>query len=86
MATFTKPENLNGAELKQELAAVDIIVDSVKDNLDGTISLETDNETLASEIVSQHNGTIITPDNSAEKAALLARLGITADETKLLLS
>jgi len=86
MATFTKPENLNGAELKQELAAVNIEVDIIKDNLDGTISLETENETLTAEIVSKHNGTIIAPDNSANKAALLAKLGITADEAKLLLS
>jgi len=86
MATFTKPENLNGAELKQELAAINIEVNSIQDNLDGTISFETDEETLAADIVSKHNGTIIAPDNSANKAALLSKLGITADEAKLLLS
>ena len=31
MKTFTKPENLNGAELITELAAVGIIVDKVFD-------------------------------------------------------
>ena len=80
MATFTKPENLNGAELKQELAAVKIIVDSVKDNLDGTITFETDEESKAAEVVSQHNGTTIAPELSTEQK--LASVGLSLDDLK----
>ena len=80
MATFTKPQNLNGAELKQELAAVNIIVVSVEDNLDGTITFETDKETKAAEVVSQHNGTTIAPKLSTEQK--LASVGLSLDDLK----
>ena len=80
MATFTRPENLNGAELKQELAAVNIIVNSVEDNLDGTITFETDKETKAAEVVSQHNGTTIAPELSTEQK--LASVGLSLNDLK----
>jgi hypothetical protein len=80
MATFTKPENLNGAELKQELTAVNIKVNLVKDNLDGTISFETDNQTLAAEIVAKHNGTTIAPDSTIENK--LASVNLSLAELK----
>ena len=83
MATFTKPANLNGAELKQELAAVNIIVDSVQDNLDGTITFQTDKETKAAEIVSQHDGTTIAPEPTINQK--LSSVGLSIDDLKLAL-
>jgi hypothetical protein len=83
MAIFTKPENLNGAELKQELAAIGIVVESIKDNLDGTISFNTDNEKLAKPIVDAHNGTVIpTEPTITEK---LASVGLSIDDLKVAL-
>ena len=80
MATFTKPGNLNGAELKQELATVGIIVESIKDNADGTISFETDKESDANVIVLAHNGTIQAPEPTIPQK--LASVGLSIDDLK----
>ena len=58
MKIFTRPLNLNGKELKEELAEVGIFVDLVSDLADGTIGFLTDNEELAASIVAAHNGTV----------------------------
>ncbi len=84
MATFTKPENLNGAELKQELAASDIVVESIKDNLDGTISFDTDKESDATSIVAAHNGTTVALEPTI--ADKLASVGLSIEELKSALS
>ena len=88
MISFTKPKNLNGAELLEELAAADVTVtDRPSDDGEGLLWLdiaEADKD-KAAPIVAAHNGTMIAPNNSAAKAALLANLGITADEFKTLL-
>ena len=87
MNIFDKPTNLNGAELKEELAAVGIVVETIRDNADNTISFETTNEAKAAEVVAAHNGTTVAPDNTAAKAAAqakLAALGLTTDDLKAL--
>ena len=80
MKTFTKPINLNGAELKEELAAVGIIVEQIIDFADGTIGFETDNESAATAVVSAHNGTTVVPEPTI--ADKLASVGLSLDELK----
>jgi hypothetical protein len=80
MKTFTKPENLNGAELMAELAAVGIIVDKVFDNGDGTIGFDTNNESAAATVVAAHNGTTVAPEPTIEQK--LASVGLSLDELK----
>ena len=88
MIQFTTPENLNGAELIKELNDNGVEVTG-KPFLDGNNDLWLDiselDKTKAESIVAAHNGTVTAPDNTAAKAALLTRLGITADEAQLLL-
>jgi hypothetical protein len=89
MIQFDKPENLNGTELLAELNANKIKI-TEPPVLDGNnnfwLEINPKDEDKAKEIVAAHNGTIIPPDYSAARLALLDRLGITADEAKLLLS
>jgi hypothetical protein len=80
MKTFTKPTNLNGAELKNELAAVGIIVEKVFDFGDGTIGFETDNESAAQIVVAAHNGTTVAPEPSVSDK--LASVGLNLDDLK----
>ena len=87
MTIFTKPKNLNGTELIEEMAAAGIVIDRVLDNGDGTIELATD-DPKAAQIVESHDGTQVAPDRSAAKASAmdkLAALGLTADEVAILL-
>lgn len=80
MKIYNKPANLNGAELKEELAAVGIIVDEVYDFGNDTIGLETDHEAKAASVVASHNGTTIAPELTiAEK---LASVGLSVDDLK----
>jgi len=80
MATFTKPQNLNGAELKQELAEVGIVVESIKDNLDGTISFDTDKSDLAKPVIDAHDGTVIPAEPTIDQK--LASVGLSIDDLK----
>lgn len=88
MITFDKPKNLNGIELIAELNANGVTITSPP-VIDGSGDLWLDiaeaDKAKAAPIVAAHNGTTVAPDNSADKAALLAKLGITADEFKTLL-
>ena len=80
MKTFTKPENLNGAELITQLAAVGIIVDKVFDNADGTIGFDTNNESAAATVVAAHNGTTVAPEPTIEDK--LASVGLSLSDLK----
>jgi hypothetical protein len=88
MIEFNKPTNLNGKELLEELAAGGVIVT-------GRIEVELEilrldikpaDKTKATKIIADHNGNTIDIDRSAEKAALLERLGLTQEEAALLLA
>jgi hypothetical protein len=90
MITFDKPTNLNGSELRKELNAGGVTISDAVSSvmLSGdelSLDIAAKDTAKATPIVAAHNGTVIAPDNLAAKAALLARLGITADEAKLLL-
>lgn len=79
MTNYPKPENLNGAELIAELAAIGVIVDKVQDNGNNTISLETTDK-KAEAVVASHNGTTVAPlPTIAEKLQLV---GLNLDELK----
>ena len=89
MIKFNKPINLNGAELLAELNAGSVAITQPPfDDAQGNLWLEIAeaDKAKATPIVAAHNGTTVAPDNSAAKAELLTKLGITADEAKLLLS
>jgi len=80
MNTFTKPTNLNGQELIDELANVGIIVNEVIDFANGTIGFETDNQVNASSVVAAHNGTTIAPEPTVEDK--LATVGLSLTDLK----
>jgi hypothetical protein len=89
MEQFIKPANLNGEELINELNAAGVAI--VKPpSLDGEgilwLEIKSDDKSKAKKVVAEHNGTTQAPDRSAEKAALLEKLGITSEEAALLLS
>jgi hypothetical protein len=88
MIKFNKPTNLNGAELLNELKTAKInVVGYPVDDAAGGLWLDIDEKDTAAAkaIVDAHNGTVVAPDLSAARQALLDKLGITADEAKLLL-
>ena len=63
MQTFTKPSNLNGAELRQELnaAGVNITNDRAAVILDGDVlflDIAAKDKAKAEAVLSTHNGTI----------------------------
>ena len=87
MIEFTRPTNLNGKQLLEELTAGGVTVTG-RPEVELEIlrlNIKSGDKTKAEKIVSDHNGEIIIPDRSAEKNVLLQKLGITADEAKLLL-
>ena len=88
MLEFTKPTNLNGKELLEELAAGGVVVTG-RPNVELEIlrlNIQSKDKNKAEAIVAAHNGTTILPDRSADKTALLEKLGISEEELVLLLS
>jgi len=88
MIKLDKPTNLNGAELLAELNAGGVAITEppmVDGNGGFWLDIADNDKAKATPIVAAHNGTTVAPDTSAAKASLLARLGITADEAKLLI-
>ena len=83
MKRFTKPANLNGAELKQELFAVGIIVKTIIDNNDETISFDTNDEVEAALVVAAHNGTTVAPEPTIEQKLASVGLNLTDLKTAL---
>jgi hypothetical protein len=92
MIKFDKPAKLNGSELLDELNAGNIAITTpplIDGNGDFWLDIAEKDKAKALDIVAAHVGTTVLPDNSADKAnqkaALLAKLGITAEEAALLL-
>jgi hypothetical protein len=85
MIQFTKPTNLNGAELVAELASVGVIV-NVKTSplIDGDDNFWLDiaeaDKAKATPIVAAHNGTIIPPEPTV--ADKLASVGLSVTDLK----
>jgi hypothetical protein len=86
MIQFTRPENLNGAELVKELNDNGIEVTG-KPFLDGNNDLWLDinesDKAQAESIVAAHNSTTVAPEPSIQDK--LANAGITLDELKVAL-
>lgn len=80
MEIFNRPKNLNGAELKEELAKVGVIVESIVDFSDGTIGFECDSRTEAEKVVAAHNGNILPREVSIEEK--LSSVGLKLDDLK----
>lgn len=83
MIEFNKPQNLNGAELLNELKAVGITVEGLPlIDEDGNLWLnitEADKD-KATSIVAAHNGTTVAPEPTI--ADKLASVGLSIEELK----
>jgi hypothetical protein len=80
MATFKKPDKLNGAELKQQLAEAGINVSDIFDLADGFIAFETDDAESAAQIVKSHSGNIEPKEPTIEDK--LASVGLNIEDLK----
>lgn len=80
---FTKPENLNGTELRQELEAANITIgDRITVETDGSLNIEISAKDVAKAevIVAAHNGTLVASEASISEK--LASVGLSLDELK----
>jgi hypothetical protein len=81
MATFTKPANLNGTELLNELKTAGIVVEGLPiDDGEGNliINIDAKDESKAKDIVKAHNGTVVAPEPTV--ADKLASVGLNLDD------
>lgn len=91
MIKFTKPQELNGNQLRKELRngqvpiSDDIFSVQVDDNDELWLDIAEKDKTKAAAIVQAHVGIDESIAKKAAKTALLAKLGITAEEAALLL-
>jgi len=85
MITFTKPQNLNGEELLDELLAVGVVVEGLPID-DGAgnliLNIASKDEVKAAAVVAAHNGTTVAPEPTVEQK--LVALGLTTDDLKAL--
>jgi hypothetical protein len=86
MKSFIKPEFFNGTELIAELKTANVNING-KPEIDGNgiLWLDVTDEVKTQEVLKNHNGTVIAPDLSTSRQAILDRLGLTAEEAQLLL-
>jgi hypothetical protein len=86
MATFTKPNNLNGAELRDELRAAGIEISDLSDAVqlnekkELVLDIAEADATKAKTIVDAHNGTIVAPELTIGDK--LASVGLSVDDLK----
>ena len=86
MLRFDRPENLNGAELRNELRAAQIIVSDdinfLRDDGQGNlfIGISASYKDKAAAVVAAHNGTTVAPEPTI--ADKLASVGLSLDELK----
>ena len=86
MMQFTKPINLNGTELRQELNAAGVSIsddlNSVSVNGAGELLLDIKemDEAKATAVVAAHNGTLIAPEQTI--ADKLASVGLSVADLK----
>jgi hypothetical protein len=88
MIQFTQPQSLNGAQLVEELTSAEVAVTG-RPSIDGDgvlwLNIANADEVKAKAIVTAHIGIDQSAAIEAQRAAILERLGITADEAKLLI-
>ncbi len=86
MIKFTKPINLNGAELRQQLNFAGVVIsnDPLAVQIDGNNDLWLDiakkDEAKAEPIVAAHNGTMVAPEPTVEEK--LASVGLNLGDLK----
>lgn len=85
MIDFVKPVNLNGAELRAELAAAGIVVSDEAQSFSVTgdvlsIDIKTKDKAIAETVIANHNGTVVPPTPTISDK--LASVGLTLDELK----
>jgi hypothetical protein len=83
MIKFTKPENLNGLELLDELKAVSVKVNDfpvVDANGDLWLDIAEADAAKANPVVATHNGTVVAPEPTT--AQKLASVGLSLDDLK----
>ena len=88
MIKFNKPTNLNGSELLEELNAAGVKITEkpyLDDNGDLWLQIDAKDEVKAKTVVNAHNGNTVAPALSSREA-ILAKLGLTAEEAAILLS
>jgi len=81
MIQFTKPQNLNGAELLKELKDAGIV--AATPTVDGDLfwlDLDQKDAAKAEAIVKNHNGTLIAPEPTVQEK--LASVGLSLDDLK----
>ena len=87
MKSFTLPEFFNGAELIEELKTAKVkITGRPEIDGNGVLWLDVTDEVKTQEVLNNHVGTIVAPDLSAQRQAILDRLGLTAQEAEILFS
>jgi len=86
MIKFNKPENLNGAELLDELAAKGIVLDKIEQaplidgNGDFWLDVQPADQAKVAAVVAAHNGTTIAPEPTIEDK--LASVGLNLTDLK----
>jgi hypothetical protein len=86
MISFTKPVNLNGTELRDELNAGGVAISYDPDVMvidgNGNLLLEIDQKDVAkaTPIVAAHNGSLVAPEPTI--AQKLASVGLTIEDLK----
>jgi hypothetical protein len=84
---FNIPEQLNGVQLQKELKEAGIKLNDYPRLVDGKLVLDIakKDETKAQAIVDAHVGIDNSAEIEAQRQAILDRIGLTADELKLIL-
>ena len=79
---FTKPTNLNGAELKAELAAAGVEAERITIEADGQLNVDITSGDLkkAEAVIAGHNGSTTATEPSIEDK--LATVGLSLEELK----
>ena len=85
MKAFTKPVNLNGSELLLELKSIGIELDlktqlPIVENDIIFLDITDEQETIAKNIIKNHNGTIVAPEPTIEDK--LASVGLNLNDLK----
>ena len=86
MKSFTLPEFFNGAEFIEELKTAKVKINGFPEiDANGILWLDVTDEVKTQQVLDNHNGTVVAPDLSVQRQAIADRLGLTADELKVLL-
>lgn len=83
MIQFTKPKNLNGAELLDELNAAGVAIVAmpyIDDNKDLWLEIKQSDKSKAAGIVEMHDGTMTAPEPTINDK--LASVGLSIDDLK----